>query len=288
MTWLVWRQHRWEAALGGLFLGLLAAASMRSKIQLDGIAHQLQVEGCPAGFIGGLFNGGLTCQTLAQQRIQHLSSTPRYLYLAVIVLPALVGLFVGAPLLAREFEQGTHRLVWTQGITRLHWLTTKLGLLLSAVVLASGIAALLGIWYRATVDRNATPFQGFDAQGPVLIAYALFAVALAITAGALIRRTLPAMLVTLVCFVAARVFVADWGRPRFLSPLVDSGRVRTAKDWYLQYGGYVDGHGNVVQHNLYQPDDRFWLFQSIEAAIFLALAAALIALTIWWVRSRSA
>jgi hypothetical protein len=322
MTWLTWRQHRWEAALGGLLLGLLAAASVRSKIQIDGILHHLQVEGCPPGLVG-MVNGRLTCQSLTSQLNQHLNSS-LYLYQVVLVLPALAGLFVGAPLLAREFEHGTHRLVWTQGITRLRWLTTKLMLLLSAVVLAGSIAALLGVWYRATADMHTTPFQGFDAQGPVLVAYVLFAVALAITAGALIRRTVPAMLVTFVCFVAARISIAHWLRPRFLPPLIDDGaRVHSAKDWYLTYGGYVDRQGNslgpsqvyeffkgclgsppsqvtktqagecvrgkgVFQHDLYQSADRFWLFQSIEAAIFLALAAALIALTIWWVRRRPA
>jgi hypothetical protein len=32
----------------------------------------------------------------------------------------------------------------------------------------------------------------------------------------------------------------------------------------------------VVQH--YQPESRFWLFQSIEAAIFIALALLLMAI----------
>jgi hypothetical protein len=302
---------------------------VRSKIQIDGVVHQLQVEGCPPGLVGIVY-GRLTCQTLTSQLNQHLNSSA-YLYQVVLVLPVLVGLFVGAPLLAREFERGTHRLVWTQGITRLRWLTIKLGLLLSAVVLAAGIAALLGVWYRATADMLTTPFQGFDAQGPALLAYALFALALAITAGALIRRTVPAMLVTLVCFVAVRISISHWLRPRFLPPLVEEvgvpalteSRAHSAKDWYLLYGGYVDRHGHplapnrvgeafrgcygsspvqvtkiqaiecmrsagLFQHNLFQPADRFWLFQSIEAAIFLALAAGLIVLTIWWVRRRTA
>jgi hypothetical protein len=45
------------------------------------------------------------------------------------VLPALAGLFVGAPLLARELEQGTHRFAWTQGVTRRRWLLSKTALL---------------------------------------------------------------------------------------------------------------------------------------------------------------
>lgn len=39
---------------------------------------------------------------------------------------------------------------------------------------------------------------------------------------------------------------------------------------------------------LYQPSDRFWTFQGIEAAIFVALALALLMLTLWWMRHRIA
>ncbi len=325
MTWLTWRQHRWEATIGGLFLGLLAAALVRSKTQLDSFAQQLHVEGCPSGLVG-VVSGALTCQTLTSQLYQHLGSTTIQLYQAVLILPALVGLFVGAPLLAREFEHGTHRLVWTQGITRLRWLSTKLALLLGGVLLGGGILAVLGAWYRATADANTTPFLGFDVQGPALVAYSLFALALAVAAGALIRRTLPAMLLTLVGFIAARISVTTWLRPRFLPPLVEDGTRTTAisKHWFLQVNrGYVDAQGHVLGpsqvndvfracfgglqnpsskvqiaqcvrdhgvflYNLYQPADRFWMFQSIEAAIFLTLALALIAFTIWWVKRRPA
>ena len=34
-------------------------------------------------------------------------------------LPALIGAFAGAPLLARELETGTFRYAWTQGVGRL-------------------------------------------------------------------------------------------------------------------------------------------------------------------------
>jgi hypothetical protein len=38
----------------------------------------------------------------------------------------------------------------------------------------------------------------------------------------------------------------------------------------------------------YQPADRFWPFQGIESATFLALALALLVAAIWWVRARIA
>ena len=48
--------------------------------------------------------------------------------MAVLIAPAIVGIFWGAPLIARELETGTHRLVWNQTVTRTGWLATKLAL----------------------------------------------------------------------------------------------------------------------------------------------------------------
>jgi hypothetical protein len=39
---------------------------------------------------------------------------------------------------------------------------------------------------------------------------------------------------------------------------------------------------------VYQPASRFWTFQGIEAGIFIALAAALVACTVWQVRTSDA
>jgi hypothetical protein len=38
--------------------------------------------------------------------------------------------------------------------------------------------------------------------------------------------------------------------------------------------------------NLYQSAGQFWLFQGIETTIFVIVGLALLALAIWWVRTR--
>ena len=50
--------------------------------------------------------------------------------------------------------------------------------------------------------------------------------------------------------------------------------------------GCLAAHG-FRQLDLYQPVSRFWAFQGIESAIFVGLAAALLALTFYWVTRRS-
>ena len=161
----------------------------------------------------------------------------------------------------------------------------------------------------------------FDVQGIVPIGYSLFAVALGTAAGAVMRKTLPAMGVTLAGFVALRAGILQFARPHYVAPLTRTysaiiGSEQPSPltgDWVLK-SGYVDraGHfssglsinlngckGSNLQcaqsylaahgirgFDLYQPAGRFWLFQGIETAIFVGVAVALLAVTVVWVRRR--
>jgi hypothetical protein len=131
------------------------------------------------------------------------------------------GLFWGAPLLAHELETGTFRLAWTQSVSRARWTLCKLGLLGLAGMALAGLCSLLVTWWSSPLDLavGAAPFANFDVRGIVPIAYAAFAFALGVAAGAVIRRTLPAMGATLVAFVGARLAFAQWVRPHLMAPL---------------------------------------------------------------------
>jgi len=50
-------------------------------------------------------------------------------------------------------------------------------------------------------------------------------------------------------------------------------------------GGARQGNQLVIS---YQPADRFWTFQFIEAGLFVALTAAALGTTIWLLRRRPA
>ena len=50
---------------------------------------------------------------------------------------------------------------------------------------------------------------------------------------------------------------------------------------------WLTRHGYTLWHS-FQPADRFWTFQVIEASGLLALAAAGGAATVWWIRRRTA
>jgi hypothetical protein len=141
----------------------------------------------------------------------------------------LVGIFWGAPLVAREIEHGTHRLVWTQGTSRLRWAATKFGLVPIGVLTTTAVfAAMLNWWISPVMQTSGQRFDYgmFDVHGIVVFGYATFALALGIFAGALTGRLLPAMATTVVGFLAVRLVVM----------LVARDHLSTDRDAPLQRG----------------------------------------------------
>ena len=233
------------------------------------------------------------------------------------VVPFAIGGFLGAPLLARELETGTWQLAWTQAVPRMRWLAVKLAALAAlTVALTVGLSAVI-TWFRRPLDavRRFAP-EGFDLEGVVPAAYALFAFALATAAGTFLRRSLPALAAALFVFVVVRVGVGSGLRPHYQTPqtLVQQ-RFEITNDWLLD-SGFADNTGRHLSRPEYdalqraaddaninlttylhdqgvqgwiafQPADRFWAFQRIEAAIFAGLALILTALVVWRVKRRA-
>jgi hypothetical protein len=143
-----------------------------------------------------------------------------WLDVLVVVVPGLIGIFWGAPLVASELETGSYLLAWTQSVTRKRWLVVKLAVGGLASVVVGGLLSLMVTWWSSPLDRvHMNPFGSFDQRDIVPIGYAAFAFALGVTAGVLIRRTLPAMAATLVAFVVARLALIHLIRPRLITPI---------------------------------------------------------------------
>lgn len=141
----------------------------------------------------------------------------------LLVAPALVGAFWGAPLLARELESGTHRLVWTQSVTRRRWLAVKLALVGGASVAVCGLLSLAVTWWAGPVDRvnldRLSSTVTFSERGLVPLGYAAFAFALGVVLGLLLRRTVPAVAATLAVFAVTLLSFAHYLRPHLLAPI---------------------------------------------------------------------
>jgi ABC-type transport system involved in multi-copper enzyme maturation permease subunit len=140
---------------------------------------------------------------------------------ALVAVPGLVGAFWGAPLITREFENGTQRLAWTQSVTRTRWIAIKLALVGGASVAATGLLSLMVTWWSNAMDRaNGNQFGNglFGERNIVPLGYAAFGFALGVTFGVLIRRTLPAMAATLAVFLGVRLAFTYLVRPHLMSP----------------------------------------------------------------------
>jgi hypothetical protein len=208
MIWVAWRQFRAQAVTAAIGLLLLGAWLLATG---PGLADEYA-----AGLAGCSSNG---CDQFMDGFVDQHQKALLALTLVALVVPALLGLFWGAPLVARELDAGTHRLVWNQSVTRYRWLTVKLLLVGASCALVAGLV----VWW---VERWSTPIDDasqldprlpmavtFAAHGVVPLAYAAFAFALGVAVGMLTKRVLPAMVVTLVVFLLAQVAVAWLVRP---------------------------------------------------------------------------
>src|SRR4051795_3184654 len=152
--------------------------------------------------------------------LAHESFLQSALDLLLLLFPALIGTFWGAPLLSRELETGTHRLAWTQSVSRRRWVLTRLGILGAATVVLTGVLTLTVTWWFRSVDATqSSAYSFFDRRDVVPIGYALFAFSVGALAGSVLRRTVPAMAATIAVFAAARAVVSGWVRPHLLPPL---------------------------------------------------------------------
>ena len=235
MSWLVWRQYRVQAAIAG---GLLAAFALVLLVTGVQMASQWRsvLSACTADH---------SCSSLVNSL--SLGNHAAYdLTFLTLIVPAVIGLLIGAPAVAGEAETGTSNFAWTQSVTRGRWLMAKAGwLLLAAAVWGGCIAALVTWWSgpRNALYGNAFQPNDFDLQGVVPVAYALFGMALGIAAGALLRRTLPAIAVTLAGFIGVRVLVAEILRPHYMTAVTTYYSV--LGNWTPSPGSWVLGGGVV-------------------------------------------
>ncbi|MEO3787986.1 ABC transporter permease subunit [Actinocorallia sp. B10E7] len=210
MIWLSWRQFRFQAFVAFAVLTVVGGYLLKLGLGIRD-AHDAALARCGGGDCAGPLG---EFQSAYQNPLLFLAAG---LGLAL----ALIGAFWGAPLVARELEAGTHRMVWNQSVTRRRWLGVKLLVVGLAAALAAGLASALLTWAAAPVDeaagnRFSTVF--FGSRDIVPVSYAVFAVVLGTAIGLLVRRTLPAMAITLAAFIAFQFLVPNLLRPHFLPP----------------------------------------------------------------------
>jgi ABC-type transport system involved in multi-copper enzyme maturation permease subunit len=256
MIWLTWRQFRTQGYIAAALLVAAATVLTIAGISLGHLWSESGAASCPA-------TGDCAAMTtFVTDAEQHAWIAVVYLLGAALIylVPPLVGLFWGAPLVARELESGTQRLAWNQSITRVRWFGTKVGLLGLASVAFAGLLSLAGTLSGARLDtasNNRLEPLLFGARGVVPMGYAAFAFVLGVVLGMVVRRTVPAMASTLAIYAAAVLTMALGLRSRLLpgthrtTPL-DVNQIHSFNmhdNGLLDVLGKVDVPGAWVTHN---------------------------------------
>jgi hypothetical protein len=345
MLWLTWRQFRVQAAAVAALVAAFGVLLLITGLRLTSLYHASSLAACHHA-----------CDQAAGNFLNQLASTAPYqrVYLLgaalVYLLPAVIGLFWGAPLLARELDSGSFRLAWNQTVTRQRWLAVKLGVLGLASMAAAAVLSLILGWWASPIDHaassgSAAGFENhffpvvFGARGVVPIGYAAFAFTAGVLAGLLIRRTVAAMAVTLAVVAAVQIAFPLAVRPHLIPPVRHTTVVTAAAIREIHGNGPGDvltgvGVGNsgvpagawIISNQattasgsttlgampsacgpsmrdfspcataiaakhltvtaVYQPPNRYWPFQLIETAIYLAVAAVATWACFWLLRRK--
>lgn len=207
MNWLAWRLYRTRILTATAVLAAFGIALSVTALSISDL--YAEVAACTTD-----------CAAATSTFLARFSDSAGFtVYLAVLaalyLFPALIGVFWGAPLVAREVETGTHRLIWNQSVTRTRWLAAQLAVGCGLAATTTGaLSWAVTVWAQrldsASHDRI-MPLV-FAARGIVPVAYAIFAFLLGATAGMLVRRTIPAMAATLAVYTAAAAAMPLWAR----------------------------------------------------------------------------
>ncbi|MFE6869373.1 hypothetical protein ACFVFS_22825 [Kitasatospora sp. NPDC057692] len=301
--WLIWRQSRAAVRLMVILTVLAALLLLALHVLLQDRIELMHQTDCyqPRSW------EDLGCRVQAG-RVEMLSRMfTDVLQPAVTAVPVLLGMFLGGPLLAQEYERGTLRMVLAQSVTPRRWLAVRLAVPGAAVLLLSAALSVLTswVWWSDIVHNPVAfdpPFQAFTypVLGVAPVVWSLFGLALGVLVGQLVRRTVAAVLVSgAVVAVAHAVVVAVrpyfWPRVSMEQPYDNlmSGFVQPANAWLVEQGVVlpdgtrltaaecVDASGACATAQAswgqFHPVSDLVPVQLVEAGLLLVLTALVVA-----------
>lgn len=312
--WLAWRQQR---MLVGVGLAVLATAAVIAAYSRSGMLDALR-----SGLFDHCGTGPLHCAQTGTGLPLLLDTAPLKVLGALnIALPVLIGVFWGAPLLGRDRELGTHRMILAQGVSRGQWFASRFGLAAASTTVISGLlAGVFAWWWRPAADRSYGLFwyesTVLNGSGPRVVAAALFGLAAGTLLGLLVRRVLSAMGLALLATGATALLLELAHHVRLLvPPLTYTSPGSTPKapmgdKWSTGHYGLttasghredvmncpfpsgsrlsdcMDRHGYVARFYEANPAGDYWAFQWTDTAVLGGLALLLTAVTMLLLRRR--
>jgi hypothetical protein len=237
MAWIAWRQHRLTLTGAGALLAAAAGYVLITGLRMHH-AYAAVASCRPAA--------SEVCQRVANDFANSYAQAAVATAGLLLFAPALIGAFTGAPLLAREFETGTFRYAFTQGIGRFRWTVAKLVPLAVVVTVAAAAFSVLFSWaYRPIIGHRygLSPLQPlmFSVRGVAFAGWALAAFAIGALAGILFRRVIPALFATLAAWAALAFTTGQYLRVHYRPPLVTTDPTIANPDWIINQQWMRDG-----------------------------------------------
>lgn len=314
VVWLAWRQQRLMILVTAAVLAVCAGWVVYRRSEMVSLIDATGWVPCPG------WNGG--CESLDTFRIMDGNTTGiRALGTLGLALPALIGVFWGAPLIGRELETGTFKLALTQGVGPRRWFAARFGLAALCALLASAVVAALVAWWWAPIANTLDgPYWHdpsiYNATGPAAPACALFALTVGTLAGLLVRRVvagdgrglrghrhrhgvrdlLPAQLDRSRDPDHPRHDAQAARRQRLVHRGVRLPDARRARALHLErlpdlgeeLRRCMAEHDFVARYHKVYPSSDFWTFQWIDTALYAGAAALLLAFAFAVLRRRTA
>jgi hypothetical protein len=236
LSWVAWRRYRSTLVGAGAALGILAVYLVVRGNEMHSAYAAAQA---------------CTPQESAACRFAWNSFSDTYgnvgfVGAVLVFVPAVLGAFVGAPLLARELETGTFRFAWTQGAGRVRWLLALLVTGALGVAAATAAFGALTSWYEQPLmgfgDLERLHPTVFAITGVAVVGWGLVAFSVGVLAGLLARRVVPALAATLAVWTGLAFLGSNLRQYHYETPLVTSNPRLTPGDWQV---GQWWTHGGV-------------------------------------------
>lgn len=309
MIWLTWRLQRLEFLLLGLILVGLGALLLQSHADVVATSRIYTADSCPVPLVGP--EQGCVVP-LGRVYLLVIQALP---FLALF--PLVTALLLVLPI-AIEVDKGTHRLAWTQSVTRQRWLGVRLGLVtLGGLAVALVFTTMFSWWSAPREALYSRLDQGwYDLRGVLPIGHMLFALGLMVAAGVVLRRPVPVIVLASLAFVTVRIPFALWVRPHLVAPVTSSTNWPSNGGWWLSshwqkatglllsddqlallcyppgtdvtraaQSACMTEHG-ITRVQVFHPDSHYWPLQLIETGLFIAGGVALLGFSAWYVLTR--
>ncbi|MBX3031503.1 MAG: hypothetical protein KF809_15255 [Chloroflexi bacterium] len=190
-AWLTWKLHRFESVVAFVLMLTMAISAGIVTLHLRALT-------IPAGCWDwpGVYTSEL-CRRLVDSHHDIVGAAGGHVRIGFLGAPTLIGLMLGSTLVGRELELRTASLAWSLDGARLRWLAQRLG---GALVLAC-VGLITMAWMGSGFEAaSRTPGDlervgELATRGVPLLTRGLAALGIAVLAGAVLGRTVPALLI---------------------------------------------------------------------------------------------